>query len=129
MSNEIGTPDGKHVMPGTHEDIGSNDEKNIPGANPQDPSYESQGTEEERALIFKQDLRIIPLCSVSACYHIASAPDTDGEQFIYLLCYLDRSNIGNAKVSQMHTRKSMAILIHHRSSTKKTAMIFSQRPT
>jgi len=33
--------------------------------------------ERERALIWKQDLRIVPLC---AC--------------IYLLCYLDRSNIG-----------------------------------
>ncbi|EUC44288.1 hypothetical protein COCMIDRAFT_98527 [Bipolaris oryzae ATCC 44560] len=33
-----------------------------------------------RALIWKQDLRIIPLCAT-----------------IYLLCFLDRSNIGNAK--------------------------------
>ncbi|RAQ47716.1 MFS transporter [Aspergillus flavus] len=35
----------------------------------------------ERALIWKQDLRILPLCAA-----------------IYLLCYLDRSNIGNAKI-------------------------------
>ncbi|KAB8067587.1 MFS transporter [Aspergillus leporis] len=35
----------------------------------------------ERALVWKQDLRIIPLCAA-----------------IYLLCYLDRSNIGNAKI-------------------------------
>ncbi|GES66603.1 MFS transporter [Aspergillus terreus] len=36
---------------------------------------------QERALVLKQDLRIIPLCAS-----------------IYLLCYLDRSNIGNAKI-------------------------------
>ncbi|KAL3421754.1 major facilitator superfamily transporter [Phlyctema vagabunda] len=35
---------------------------------------------ENRALIRKQDLRIVPLCAA-----------------IYLLCYLDRSNIGNAR--------------------------------
>ncbi|OBT82784.1 hypothetical protein VE02_09275 [Pseudogymnoascus sp. 03VT05] len=33
-----------------------------------------------KSLLWKQDIRIIPLCA-----------------FIYLLCYLDRSNIGNAK--------------------------------
>ncbi|RDW85517.1 hypothetical protein BP5796_03842 [Coleophoma crateriformis] len=33
-----------------------------------------------KALVWKQDLRIVPLCAA-----------------IYLLCYLDRSNIGNAK--------------------------------
>ncbi|KAI7468426.1 putative MFS transporter [Hortaea werneckii] len=43
--------------------------------------YSDRGSEAERKLILRQDLRIIPLCS-----------------FIYLLCYLDRSNIGNAKV-------------------------------
>ena len=43
--------------------------------------YSGTGTAGDRALVFKQDLRIIPLCA-----------------FIYLLCYLDRSNIGNAKV-------------------------------
>lgn len=32
---------------------------------------------EDKALVWKQDLRIVPLCA-----------------FIYLLCYLDRSNIG-----------------------------------
>ncbi|KGO73684.1 Major facilitator superfamily domain, general substrate transporter [Penicillium italicum] len=36
--------------------------------------------EQEKALVRKQDLRILPLCAG-----------------IYLLCYLDRSNIGNAK--------------------------------
>ena len=66
MSHEISAPDGKHIMPGTHEDIESNDEKTVSGAALHGPSYESQGTDEERALIFKQDLRIIPLCSVCA---------------------------------------------------------------
>lgn len=35
--------------------------------------------ERERALVWKQDLRIVPLCAG-----------------IYLLCYLDRSNIGTS---------------------------------
>ncbi|KAL4959695.1 major facilitator superfamily domain-containing protein [Aspergillus stella-maris] len=38
------------------------------------------------ALVWKQDLRIVPLAA-----------------FIYLLCYLDRSNIGNAKVLNADT--------------------------
>jgi hypothetical protein len=101
MPNEIGTPNGKHIMPGTHEDIESNDEKIASRATIHGPSYESQGTDEERALIFKQDLRIIPLCSVCTLL-ISSASETDKEQFIYLLCYLDRSNIGNAKVHRVH---------------------------
>ncbi|KAM3425228.1 hypothetical protein BST61_g7182 [Cercospora zeina] len=49
-----------------------------------DPStrpYTGKGTIEDRNLVLKQDIRIVPLCA-----------------FIYLLCYLDRSNIGNAKV-------------------------------
>lgn len=50
------------------------------------PSYANQGTQSKRNLILKQDLRIIPLCA-----------------FIYLLCYLDRSNIGNAKVLNQDT--------------------------
>lgn len=37
----------------------------------------------EKALVWKQDLRIIPLCAA-----------------IYLLCYLDRSNIGVFPASQ-----------------------------
>lgn len=38
------------------------------------PAYD---TAAEKALVWKQDLRIVPLSA-----------------FIYLLCYLDRSNIG-----------------------------------
>jgi hypothetical protein len=41
-------------------------------------------------LIWKQDLRIIPLCAA-----------------IYLLCYLDRSNIGNAKVLNAATKNDL----------------------
>ncbi|KAL4803962.1 major facilitator superfamily domain-containing protein [Aspergillus unguis] len=40
----------------------------------------------ERALVWKQDLHIIPLSA-----------------FIYLLCYLDRSNIGNARIMNEET--------------------------
>ena len=129
MPGEVGTTDDKHIMPGTHEDIESNDEKVASGANLQGPSYESQGTDEERALIFKQDLRIIPLCSVSTSRYNTPASANDEEQFIYLLCYLDRSNIGNAKVGHIHPRQPLAILMCHRFSTKKMATIFSLRPT
>jgi hypothetical protein len=66
---------------GTREEIESSEEKATPTQTPNEPPYTGRGSEDERALIFKQDLRIIPLCSG-----------------IYLLCYLDRSNIGNAKV-------------------------------
>ena len=101
MSNDISTTDGKHITPGTHEDIESNDEKAASGTVLHGPSYERQGTNEERALIFKQDLRIIPLCSVSVSHPITPASTNNEEQFIYLLCYLDRSNIGNAKVDHI----------------------------
>lgn len=39
-------------------------------------------TAEDKSLVFKQDLRIVPLCAG-----------------IYLLCYLDRSNIGERPLS------------------------------
>ncbi|KAJ5824317.1 hypothetical protein N7447_006657 [Penicillium robsamsonii] len=44
----------------------------------------------EKALVWKQDLRIIPLCAA-----------------IYLLCYLDRSNIGNAKILNADTHNDL----------------------
>ena len=77
--DEVGTTDSKHIMPGTHEDIESNDEKGVSGTALQGPSYESQGTDEERALIFKQDLRIIPLCSVCVFYGYTPASADDEE--------------------------------------------------
>ena len=43
--------------------------------------YRGYGSATDKALVWKQDLRIVPLCAA-----------------IYLLSYLDRSNIGNAKV-------------------------------
>ena len=45
---------------------------------------------EERALVWKQDLRIVPLSAA-----------------IYLLCYLDRSNIGNAKTLNASTKNDL----------------------
>ncbi|OTA98717.1 hypothetical protein M426DRAFT_28177 [Hypoxylon sp. CI-4A] len=45
---------------------------------------------QERKLVWKQDLRIVPLSAA-----------------IYLLCNLDRSNIGNAKVLNSSTRNDM----------------------
>ncbi|KAF7922074.1 uncharacterized protein EAE98_008285 [Botrytis deweyae] len=43
-----------------------------------------------KALVWKQDLRIVPLCAG-----------------IYLLCYLDRSNIGNAKTLNSSTHDDL----------------------
>jgi hypothetical protein len=47
-------------------------------------------TEENRRLVWKQDLRIVPLAA-----------------FIYLLCFLDRSNIGNAKIMNSETHNDL----------------------
>ncbi|KAF7718122.1 MFS-type transporter [Penicillium ucsense] len=44
----------------------------------------------EKALVWKQDRKIVPLCAA-----------------IYLLCYLDRSNIGNAKILNADTHNDM----------------------
>ncbi|RHZ60578.1 putative MFS transporter [Aspergillus thermomutatus] len=52
-----------------------------------DASYRSP---REKALVWKQDLRIVPLCAA-----------------IYLLCYLDRSNIGNAKILNQDTHNDL----------------------
>jgi hypothetical protein len=45
---------------------------------------------EERALLWHQDLTILPLCAA-----------------IYFLCYLDRSNIGNARILNSSTHNDM----------------------
>jgi sugar phosphate permease len=50
---------------------------------------------EEKALIRKQDLRIIPLSAA-----------------IYFLCFLDRSNIGNAKILNSSTQNDMQTECH-----------------
>jgi hypothetical protein len=66
MPNAGSRADEKDITLGTHEDTESNDEKALPSTGLHGPTYENQGTDNERALIFKQDLRIIPLCSVCA---------------------------------------------------------------
>ncbi|KAH8830697.1 MFS transporter [Flagelloscypha sp. PMI_526] len=45
---------------------------------------------ENKALVKRFDTKILPLCA-----------------FIYLLCYLDRSNIGNAKIMNSETKNSL----------------------
>jgi len=50
---------------------------------------------EERKLVWKQDLTIIPLSA-----------------YIYFLCFFDRSNIGNAKVLNSSTKNDMQTEIH-----------------
>jgi len=62
-----------------------------------DPFDELSNTKANKALLRKQDFRLIPLCSM-----------------MYLLAYLDRTNIGNAKV--MNSEKKDDLL----SSTKMT---------
>ncbi|RAK84313.1 MFS transporter [Aspergillus costaricaensis CBS 115574] len=49
----------------------------------------------EKALVWKQDRRIVPLCAG-----------------IYLLCYLDRSNIGNAKILNQDTGNDLLSETH-----------------
>jgi hypothetical protein len=75
MPNATSRMDEKDITPGTHEDIESNDEKAAPGTGLHGATYENQGTDEERALIFKQDLRIIPLCSVCAIIMVTKCFD------------------------------------------------------
>lgn len=53
------------------------------------------GSPASKALVRKQDYRILPLCA-----------------FIYLLCYLDRSNIGNAKVLNAATKNDLLTETH-----------------
>lgn len=53
------------------------------------------GTAEDKHLVWKQDLRILPICCG-----------------IYLLCYLDRSNIGNAKVLNASTKNDLLYETH-----------------
>lgn len=50
---------------------------------------------EERALLRKQDLTILPLSA-----------------FVYFLCYLDRSNIGNARILNSSTKNDMQTETH-----------------
>lgn len=57
-------------QPALSEDVESQEKVEAPNAS---MSYTGKGTAEDRALLWKQDLRIIPLCAG-----------------IYLLCYLDR---------------------------------------
>lgn len=83
----------KHLSPVSHEDLEANDDKATQATT--GLSYTNQGTQEERSLIFKQDLRIIPLSSG-----------------IYLLCYLDRSNIGNAKVCLSTRIRTCELYVH-----------------
>jgi hypothetical protein len=57
--------------------------------------YTRGGTAEDKRLVWKQDLRILPI----SCG-------------IYLLCYLDRSNIGNAKVLNASTHNDLLSETH-----------------
>ncbi|EXF75739.1 major facilitator superfamily transporter [Colletotrichum fioriniae PJ7] len=62
---------------------------------PSPSSPTSADAEEEKALLWKQDKRIIPLSAS-----------------IYFLCFLDRSNIGNAKILNSSTGHDMQTETH-----------------
>ncbi|KAF6824391.1 MFS transporter [Colletotrichum plurivorum] len=76
---------------GTARDIESPTSKELTQTHSQ-PSY---SPEEEKALLWKQDLRIIPLSAG-----------------IYFLCFLDRSNIGNAKILNSSSGHDMQTETH-----------------
>jgi len=56
----------KMTASGVHQDLESNKENATSTDVSNGHTYTHQGTDEERALIFKQDFRIIPLCSFSS---------------------------------------------------------------
>ncbi|KAH8600035.1 MFS transporter-like protein [Bisporella sp. PMI_857] len=71
--------------------ISSVDIENGKSETPHEEKIESVGLSlDEKALVRKQDLRIIPISAG-----------------IYLLCYLDRSNIGNAKTLNADTKHDL----------------------
>ncbi|KAG8630689.1 hypothetical protein KVT40_002308 [Elsinoe batatas] len=55
-----------------------------------DLDAEDLSPEAVKALLWRQDKRLVPLCA-----------------FIYLLCYLDRSNVGNAKTLNASTKNDL----------------------
>ncbi|KAK3291999.1 major facilitator superfamily domain-containing protein [Chaetomium fimeti] len=79
-SDSIHEPDAEKAGPGQHEVKDSE-------TGTTEPTYTPT---EERALLRHQDLTILPLSA-----------------FIYFLCYLDRSNIGNARILNSSTGNDM----------------------
>ncbi|EGO55036.1 hypothetical protein NEUTE1DRAFT_147682 [Neurospora tetrasperma FGSC 2508] len=70
------------------------DEVEVSRNNELTPEFEYSQAEEQ-ALLRKQDLTILPLCAA-----------------IYFLCYLDRSNIGNARILNSSTHNDMQTETH-----------------
>ncbi|CZR52344.1 related to putative tartrate transporter [Phialocephala subalpina] len=88
----------KELYPDIERKTGGSEEENVEDGkdvivNP--PNSTPERTPEEKALVWKQDLRIVPLCAA-----------------IYLLCYLDRSNIGNAKTLNSSTHNDLLSTTH-----------------
>jgi hypothetical protein len=86
----------------------SPDAKEIESGQPDPESHHEEKFDpvQTKALVRKQDLRILPLCAgICECaqpfvrQHLLTAID--------LLCYLDRSNIGNAKVLNSETHNDL----------------------
>ncbi|KAL1970764.1 hypothetical protein VTN77DRAFT_2598 [Rasamsonia byssochlamydoides] len=81
------------ARPDTIEDLeggGSREKSPSQDGTTDENQYQLAGSASDRALVWKQDLRIVPLSAA-----------------IYLLCYLDRSNIGNAKVLNSNTHNDL----------------------
>ena len=79
----------------TEKDIGPEFVNDVESDNNSRQAYTRGGTAEDKKLVRKQDLRILPI----SCG-------------IYLLCYLDRSNIGNAKVLNASTHNDLLSETH-----------------
>ncbi|KAI0145175.1 putative MFS transporter [Xylariaceae sp. FL1272] len=77
-------------MAGDSQYAGDLEDRKVDFAATEDVDDSSPITDAERALRWKQDMRIVPLCAG-----------------IYFLCYLDRSNIGNAKVLNAATNNDL----------------------
>ena len=93
-SSSPSPPNTKPLSHSPRNDTAATDEVGSPGK-PELIESESQTQNaytpaQEKSLILKQDLTILPLSA-----------------FIYLLCYLDRSNIGNARILNSSTGDDM----------------------
>jgi hypothetical protein len=81
MSPELSSPSSSHSLSEKDDIVHVEDGKSAPDSKLYNPHVDVSGID-ERALMRKVDWRTVPWLS-----------------FLYLLCFLDRTSIGNAKVS------------------------------
>jgi hypothetical protein len=90
------SPEAKEIEAGLPDSEGPHEEKFDPA--------------QTKALVRKQDLRILPLCAgICECSRTDRLPNPWLTRYacLDLLCYLDRSNIGNAKVLNSETHNDL----------------------